>query len=142
MVFLIWLCDHELLRAEDAMEVLRACAARQKPIGRLAYEEGLLAKAEVLHIAQLQAGRPGQRFGEIALELGYLTEEGVGRLLELQARRAPRPEDMLRVLGYFDAEGLDAAHRAFLRAVDEGGVLAKPGPRMAIPTPVGPRAFA
>lgn len=141
MLFVIWLCDRGLLRPEDAIEVLRAYAVRQTPIGRIAREEGLMSMSAVMHVIGLQPDRPGRRFGELAVELGYLDQEGLGRLLDAQQRRAPRYEDLLVSLGYFDADRLSAARAEFLRALDDGAALARPGPRTP-PSFSGARASA
>jgi len=125
MLFLVWLADRGVLRAEDVVEVIRAYTGLQRPIGRIAREEGLMSMKGVMEVLAAQADRPGTLFGELAVELGYLDTGGLLRLMHAQASRAPRYDDVLLSLGLVSAADLSEARQAFVRACEDGDL----GPR-------------
>lgn len=57
---------------------------RQFAFGTVALIEDLLTPEEVSHVLLEQERQPNRRFGEIALRYGFLTEDQVKRLLEVQ----------------------------------------------------------
>lgn len=137
MLFLGWLADQGLIDAEDVVEVLRAHIAQQKPIGRIAREQGFMTMRGVMAVLAAQADRPNARFGELAIEMGYLDRKGLIKILEVQLRLAPRYEDLVGALGILDAVTLAEARAAFNQALaDEDGIL------RAISTPLAGAAGA
>jgi hypothetical protein len=103
------------ISATDALKALDRYAETRIPLGRLAMAEGMLKIGPLLHILdqQLEEASVGEarRFGEIAVELGYLNPIEVAALLEAQAAQQPSFEQILVELGAKDAviEGLDDA---------------------------------
>lgn len=94
------------ITASVALEALDRYVETRIPIGRLAMNEGMLKMGPLLHILdeQLEEASVGnaRRFGEIAVDLGYLTEVQVKALLEAQAEVSPSFEQILIDLGAFD----------------------------------------
>src|SRR5690606_7738122 len=87
------------------------------PLGQLAIEEGLLGVRQVLDVIRTQHLQPGRLFGEIAVDLEYLTEAEVATLLMLQQQRQRPMIDHLVELGRLTYE--------------EAARLVKPPPRAA-----------
>lgn len=113
MLFLVWLVDRRLLDAGQVVEVMRAIGRRSPPIGRVAMEEGLMTMKAVMHTLQQQAGNPRERFGDVAIRLGYLDELQVKALVGCQAWRQPRVNQVVAELGFLSGAAIDEAHHQF-----------------------------
>ena len=99
------LLTHHWITATQALSALDRFHQARVPIGRLALQAGLLEMGPLLHvldeqIEQATRGEP-RRFGEIAVELGYLSERDVEGLLRRQRRESPRLEEVMLELGVF-----------------------------------------
>lgn len=113
MLFLVWLVDRRMLSAEQAVEVMRAVSRRSLPIGRVACEEGLMTMKAVMHTLSEQAENPTERFGDVAVRLGYLDRAQIKALVGAQAWRQPRMDQIIVDLGFLDADAMAEAHRQF-----------------------------
>lgn len=100
------LLTNHWISAAVALEALDRYAETRVPIGRLALAEGLLTMGPLLHILDEQLGEAtmgdARRFGEIAIDLGYLDEVQVEALLAAQAEVSPSFRQILDDLGAFD----------------------------------------
>ncbi|TWT48661.1 hypothetical protein [Botrimarina hoheduenensis] len=93
-----------------------AAARRQEqetiPLGQLAIEEGHLSAREVFEILHTQRQESHQRFGDIAVRLGYLERSQVAMLLLRQLEQRRSMIDLLVEMGVvlsnqpFEIEGL------------------------------------
>lgn len=68
------------------------------PFGEICIELGLLSAEQVARVVELQASRPGTRFGDLAREVELLDDEAVARALAHQYRLNLVPEERLRRL--------------------------------------------
>lgn len=78
-----WLANRKFFDIPVISQALLQCNFPQLRIGELAQKEGVLSAGQVDKIRQLQNSR-GERFGELARELGYMSEEMLTRLLAQQ----------------------------------------------------------
>jgi hypothetical protein len=67
---------------------------RRPAIGQIAIKHRKLTMAQVFRILEHQAAT-GKRFGEIALELGFLKADDLYELLQLQGRMTPSLAEVL-----------------------------------------------
>lgn len=82
-------------------------------IGALALRLGVLSLHQIDNILQQQQSVP-KLFGEIGVQLGYLTTEAVDRLIELQRLHLDLEQgELLVVAGKLDVAGLLSALRDF-----------------------------
>jgi hypothetical protein len=118
-----------LVTADDYVDALVRREEERLPLGQLAIEEGLLGVRQVLDVIRTQHVQPGLRFGELAIELGYLTDSEVTTLLMLQQQRQRPMIDYLVELGHISYE--EAA-----RLAKEGAGLTSTVDRKVIEEPV------
>ncbi len=111
-----------LVTADDYVDALGRREEERLPLGQLAIEEGLLGVRQVLDVIRTQHHQPGQRFGEVAVEMGYLTAAEVAALLVVQQQRQRPLIDYLVELGHISYE--------------DAGRLAKQAPRPTSPADV------
>ena len=69
---------------------------RQYKLGTVAVVERILTPGEVARVLAVQDRHPGRQFGDIAMELGLLTEAELEQLLETQREGLYRPEAISR----------------------------------------------
>ena len=102
------------LSAPLALLALNRFEARRIRLGQIALCEGLLEIGPLLHILdqQMEDAENGRRrlFGETARALGYLAEEEVDQLLQLQTSSSPALDEILRDIGVLE-EDLIAVQR-------------------------------
>ena len=96
----------QLARAQAETDALNLA------LGQCAYAFGFLDETNIIRILGIQR-RTGQRFGEIAIALGYLTKGQVGTLLKLQHKYRLPLEEALVNDGALSREDLEAERRAF-----------------------------
>lgn len=85
----------DVLVAEGALSIPAAERVRARareawlPLGRILRQQGLLTSDQLLELLDAQGTCPGVRFGELALERGFVTEAQLERALELQRDLSP-----------------------------------------------------
>lgn len=119
MLFLVHLLDLGLVTADQSVTVLRHLATHSIPLGRIARAEGMMTTQSVMDTLSLQAARPSARFGELAMELGFLEEGQISSLVLAQLRRQPRVEDLVVELGLLTKEQVTEARRTFVHRREE-----------------------
>lgn len=84
-----------LLSEQTAREVLQASAASSPAIGKLLLDHGLLDLRQLMHVVSLQADAPQRRFGELAVDLGYVKQHDLLEILRVQAVLRRHPAELL-----------------------------------------------
>jgi len=108
-LFLIHMHGFDPVDIEQALDVQRK---GRTPIGQLALESHLLILKEIMEILKIQADFiadidcPAQKFGEIAVAYGFLSEDNLQRLLKAQINQQTRLGEIL-----IDAEILSPTQR-------------------------------
>lgn len=83
------------------------------PIGKLAIQERMLHSRQVMMILNAQIDS-GKLFGQIAVDLGFMDQEAVKKLLSLQQQHRPPLFDVLRQMEVVDVRMLEKAYKNFL----------------------------
>ncbi|RIK84892.1 MAG: hypothetical protein DCC67_04605 [Planctomycetota bacterium] len=122
MHFALWLCARGIVSADDALAAIRYCDRQTPRIAQLALREHALTVEKVLRVLKRQAVS-AELFGEIAIDMGYLTPEGVARLLKLQRESVPSLIETLVELMNYDRAMLHSAHAEFLEYLNVGVAL-------------------
>lgn len=87
-----FLVNRKIVDEEAILDALNYQRNETIPIGKVALKEDMLTMKQVLEILNVQSNKTNEtkRFGEIAVELGYLKEKDIDYLLELQIKlRSP-----------------------------------------------------
>lgn len=115
--FLEHLIDADLIDADAAVRVLDEQRRQTPPIGRLALGEGILTMKQIFEVLRIQTDS-GLRFGEQAIELGYMDEEQLVALLKFQRESRPSVGGLIYDLGYARKGELQKARREFMRQLE------------------------
>ena len=96
MQFGLFMVQNDMLECEQFVQALEQQLASRPQIGSLAIETGKLSVKQVFQILRLQCDTPGALFGELAVKLGFITEEELAGLIFLQSvRQKPMTEIMI-----------------------------------------------
>lgn len=107
MHFGIYLTENGLISCEQFMEALKHQLSSRPLLGALAIETEKLSVKQVFHILRIQAETPGELFGELAVEQGFLTEADVASLILLQSMRVRPLAQIIVELGFASADEVD-----------------------------------
>jgi len=87
MRLLSFLVEREAVGTQDLAEALVAQRRSRPPLGAVAQEAGDMSRDEVESVLLYQRLDRSRRFGEIALDLGYLSNHQLDRNLRIQRSR-------------------------------------------------------
>ncbi len=87
MHFGLYLKNKGVISAEQLTAALEEQLDTLVPIGQLALEENVLSARDIFTVLQAQSNSPGERFGDLAVEMGLMTRDELRRLLMIQADR-------------------------------------------------------
>ncbi len=87
MHFGLYLKNKGVITAEQLPAALEEQLDTLVPIGQLALEENVLSARDIFTVLQAQSNSPGERFGDLAVEMGLMTRDELMRLLMIQADR-------------------------------------------------------
>lgn len=104
------LYQEEKITAEQLATAICSLVNQQKRLGRIALEKRYLTVAQVMDVLAEQAASPSRKFGELAISLGYLTEDKLKQLLGEQALVSQSLSDLLLELGYVSEKELHATN--------------------------------
>src|SRR3712207_5774326 len=88
MQFAMYLVDNGVISCEEFFEALKLQLHSRPQLGALAIETRRLSFRQVFAILRTQCDEPNELFGEIAVRLGFLTQDDVAQLLAEQNKRA------------------------------------------------------
>lgn len=83
-----WLVQRGVVSAAQMLKALDLQYKHRLPVGQLALREGVMNVDQVFETLEWGSVN-GERFGETAISRGFLTAEGLGKLLDLQVRELP-----------------------------------------------------
>lgn len=107
MRFILHLVDSGQITPEQAVEGLREHFESTPPLGKLALFSGKMTVRQVVHVLDLQVERPQERFGELAVAEGFMTEDDVQELLKRQNSMRRSVEQVLTEQGAISPEALE-----------------------------------
>jgi len=111
-IFVSYLESKGFLTAQQAADTLETLKGAKVRIGTLAVEENLMTPEQAEIINHQQATQDAH-FGELAVKNGYLTQEQLDLLLDIQPRDYVILKQMLHDKNYAVADTVDAALAAF-----------------------------
>jgi two-component system chemotaxis sensor kinase CheA len=111
-----FLFERKVLTAEQALEALNRLRLRRPMLGCLAVEIGVMTVDQMFETLS-QMGE-GQRFGQTAVRLGFITEAHLGYLFLLQELRTPPMADFLVAEGVISREVMDSELKQFHAIAD------------------------
>ena len=121
MQFELALVQAGVISAEDYVEAATRRDQERTPLGQLAIEEGALTVRQVLDVLHEQAASPGKRFGDVAIQRGYLDNARLAALLLSQQERQRPLLAHLVELGRVSAE---AASQPIYEAAEPAAAVA------------------
>jgi hypothetical protein len=118
--FGLYLVREGIITAQQLVAALELQHARYVAIGQLAIEERLMSARDVFHVLHYQRRRPEprERFGEIAVDMGFISQEELQRLLLMQMDRKPPLTDVLVRMGFLTADEVSQFMAAYHRELD------------------------
>ncbi|OIP62213.1 MAG: hypothetical protein CO150_08715 [Nitrospirae bacterium CG_4_9_14_3_um_filter_53_35] len=109
--------EEQIVKALDEQKKIRL------PLGTVAVTNHFLSIKDVYAVLNRQVEDPEKKFGEIALELGLLTEQELDKIIELQYEKNPNIGEILVRRGVLNKERLFEELNAFVRI--KGAVLSE-----------------
>lgn len=86
--FIQFLLERDIVSESVARRFTENKRYVREPIGMIAVDHGLLDVSQIDEILDRQS-ETDKRFGEIAVEMGFMSEAQVERLVKIQANRVP-----------------------------------------------------
>jgi uncharacterized protein YaaQ len=115
MWFATYLYRRGLVSAEQIIEASIRQSDRRIPLGRLALECKKLSIHQVAKILDAQI-EEGQRFGQLAIRMGFLSERDVAYLLMVQNDRLPALRQILVEMRALDPATMEVEFKNAQRA--------------------------
>jgi hypothetical protein len=113
MQFAMYLVDHGQLSTQAFYKALKLQMRSRPQLGTIAIQTRRLTVKQMFIILQEQCDTPQQMFGEIAVRLGYLTNEDLNLLLDEQSRHMASLRDVLVEHGFLSADVVDQQYAAY-----------------------------
>ena len=113
MRFGLYLVREGILRPDQFVVALEKQLAESAPLGTLALQAGKLNMRQVFEILAEQDDCK-DRFGEVAVRLGFLTEYEVSNLLAQQVLQLRPLKEVLMTEGVLDARTVEFEHERYL----------------------------
>jgi hypothetical protein len=117
MQFAMYLVDNGVLSCEEYYEASKLQQHSRPQLGALAIEARRLTVKQVFAVLSLQCDEPNTRFGELAVRLGYLTDDDISHLLAEQERRATPLLDVLVENDFLSAELAEQHYAEYRRCL-------------------------
>ncbi|MGD9857876.1 MAG: hypothetical protein AB7U20_23275 [Planctomycetaceae bacterium] len=99
----MWLASRlfqkQVITADQLAEAVESQLSRRTSLGSLAASLGLLTIDQIADVSSAQAEEPDRPFGELAVEMEYLSREQLALLAFEQAEQAPSLGDILVEMG-------------------------------------------
>jgi hypothetical protein len=119
MQFAMYLVDNGVISCEEFFEALKLQVNTRPQLGALAIETRRLTFRQVFSILRTQCDEPNTMFGELAVRLGYLTDQDVAQLLTEQASRALPIVEVLVENGFLSAEATEQHYAEYRRCMQQ-----------------------
>ena len=120
MQFAMYLVDNGVISCEEFFEAFKLQLHSRPQLGALAIETRRLSFRQVFSILRTQCDEPNTMFGELAVRLGYLTEEDIAQLLAEQAGRAMPLLEVLVENGFLTSELAEHHYAEYRQCMKQG----------------------
>lgn len=127
MQFGMYLVENGVITCEEFYEALKLQLGTRPQLGALAIEKRKLNVRQVFGVLRNQCDSPDEKFGAVALKLGYLTEADLAWLLHEQSVRVRPFSELLVEIDVLSADEVEKHYRCYrhaLEPVDEGELTA------------------
>ena len=122
MQFGLFLVHRRVITRNEFVTALETQLASRPQLGRLALEEERLSVQQVFQLLGAQCDLPEERFGDLAIECGMMTEADLTELLRVQSELTRPMSDILVELGYITSEEKREYMVEFRKSMEELGV--------------------
>ncbi len=119
MQFGMYLVDNGVISCEEFFEAVKLQLHSRPQLGALAIDTRRLSFRQVSRVLREQCDEPNQMFGEIAVRLGYLSEEELSTLLDEQAARELPLDEVLVEHGFLSREAVEYHFTEFRRCMKD-----------------------
>ncbi len=116
--YLQFLVDQNVLDEVAALDVRDMQQQETPPIGRLAVVEGVLTMKQIFRILNAQ-GDSDRRFGELAIQMGFMKTPQLLILLDIQRTKRPGLNKIIMEMGLADSKTLGTLRKEFLATIKE-----------------------
>ena len=127
MQFGMYLVENGVITCEEFYEALKLQLGTRPQLGALAIEKRKLNVRQVFGVLRSQCDSPDEKFGSVALKLGYLTEADLAWLLHEQSVRVRPFSELLVEIDVLSVDEVEKHYRGYrhaLESVDEGELTA------------------
>lgn len=118
MQFGMYLVENGVITCEDFYEALKLQLGTRPQLGALAIEKRKLNVRQVFGVLRSQCDSPDERFGELALKLGYLSEADLAWLLHEQSVRVKPFSELLVEMDVLTADEMEKHAREYRQAME------------------------
>jgi hypothetical protein len=120
MLFGKYLVEREIINADEFYQAFKAQLASRPQLGTLAVQRRRLTMHQVFAVLEAQCDRPSELFGDLAIQLGFISSDDVAQLLREQSDLMKPFKDVLIDLEILDRTQADIYHQEFTAAVRQG----------------------
>jgi hypothetical protein len=114
--YLQFLVECEILDEVQALDVLERQRQDTPPVGRLALVENYMTMKEITRVVKALSDTD-MRFGEMAIQMGYLKTTQLLVLLDIQRKKRPGLNKIIVELGLSDEVTLKTLQKVFLSRI-------------------------
>ena len=125
MKFGLYLVNKGVITAEQLVTALDRQQSKLAPIGQLAMEEAVLSARDVFKVLHCQSGMLHDHFGELAVDMGMMTQADRERLLMIQWERKRPLAEILVEQGVLSAGRVEEELAEFRRAMERRSTVVK-----------------
>jgi hypothetical protein len=125
MQFGLYLKTKGVITAEQLVAALEVQHKRLVPIGQLAMEECVLSARDVFKVLRGQSDLPHERFGELAVSMGLMTDVDLQRLLVIQSDRKPTLDEVLVLQGVLTPAQMEEQLAAYRQEMEQRNMVIK-----------------
>jgi hypothetical protein len=123
MQFGLYLKHKGVISADQLVDALEIQHRRLVPIGQIAMEECILSARDVFRVLHAQNDMPHERFGDLAVAMGFMTRPQLERLLVVQSDRKPSLVDVLVRTGALSVCRAETELSAYRREMERKNVV-------------------
>jgi len=113
-----FLVTNGVIDEEAVIEAMNIQMKQKIPIGQIALKEKILDVSQVYRVINEQIISP-KLFGIIAIDLGYLNEKGLNKLLAIQRESLPRIGEILVKINKIDKETCSSMLEKFHKIISK-----------------------
>lgn len=121
MQFGMYLVENGVITCEEFYEALKLQLGTRPQLGALAIEKRKLNVRQVFGVLRSQSDSPDEKFGEIALKLGYLSEADLAWLLHEQSVRVRPFSELLVDISVLSADAVEKHYHDYRQAMEPAG---------------------